>query len=72
MRTNAKIILAHCSPLLCCALRPYPILAPNEVDLIHHEEVDVLNVLALLPAPRKDVPLLGMSLIHISEPTRLS
>lgn len=36
----------------------YPILAPNEVDLIHHKEVNVLDVLALLPPPGEDVPLL--------------
>lgn len=36
----------------------HPILATNEMHFIHNKEVDVLHVLALLPAPGKDVPLL--------------
>lgn len=36
----------------------HPVLATDEMHFVHDEEVDVLNVLALLPAPREDVPLL--------------
>lgn len=36
----------------------HPIFAPNEMHFIHDEEVDVLDVLALLPASREDVPFL--------------
>lgn len=46
------------APLLGYKVNPYPILAPNKMDFIHHEEVDVLDILALLPPPRKNVPFL--------------
>lgn len=35
----------------------HPILSPDQVHFIHDEQVDVLDVLALLPAAGQDVPL---------------
>ena len=39
-------------------LHSHPTLSTDEVQLVHYEEADTLNVLPLLPPPRQHVPVL--------------
>ena len=39
-------------------LQDGPALPANQVQLVHHKEIDVLYVLPLLPSPGEDVPVL--------------
>lgn len=35
---------------------PYPILSPNEMNLIHNEETDILDILPLFPSAGQNIP----------------
>ncbi len=53
--------------LATCSSSPaYPILASNEVQLIHDKEADVLHVLTLFPPPREDIPVLRGTHDHMT------
>ena len=54
---RAQLSTLHAA-LYTAVLHSHPTLSTNEVQLVHYEEADTLNILPLLPPPRQHVPVL--------------
>ena len=53
-----------------CLKPTYTVFSTNQVRFVEHEQVDVLHVLSLLPAPRQHVPLVRCADDHVTLETK--